>query len=182
MKRFYRCFLWKIIIFVIVMTFYEIRQHLLSGDSVCRRYRSLLSSASSKDAIASIISDSNGVEFMTARISTDISMDYDEVASTLKAHVNGRRVFQHDGYTSEIYCAYKGHIDTRSTILAVWGSQVDIHIPAHHAVEINCDSHSSCTITADEGTRVTCVYWGQKPAVTAESTGSVKFVDKSKHQ
>lgn len=151
----------------------------MSGNGVCRKYRGLLSSASSKSAIAEIISDSNGVEFLTQRISTDISMDYAEVASTLKAHTNGRRVFEHDGYTSEIYCGYKGNVEARSTLLAVWGSRLDIHVPAHHMVEIDCDSHSSCTITADEGARVVCVYWGEKPVVTAESTGSVKFINKA---
>ena len=163
------------------MTFSEIKQHLLSGDSVCQRYRGLAASASSKSALAEIISDSNGVEFLTQRISTDVEMDYADVARVLGSHVNGKRVFQHDGYTSEIYCGYSGEIEARSTLLAVWGSDVDIYVPAGTMLEIDCDSRSSCTIFLEEGAFASCVHWGAKPAVKEGSLGMIKFVDKSNH-
>lgn len=172
----------KIINFAIVMTFQEIRQFLLSGGNICQKYRDLVLSASSKSALAEIISDANGIEFLTSRISTDISMDYAEVASTLRAHVNGRRVFEHGGYTSEIYCGYKGKVTARSTILAVWGSDVTIRVPALKRVEINCDSHSTCRIFLEKGASAACVYWGKKPEVDPDSLGIIRCINKGNKQ
>lgn len=164
------------------MTFREILQHISSDESVCQKYRGRILSASSKVALAEILSDSNGVEFMTSRISTDISMNYTEVASTLRAHVNGRRVFEHDGYTSEIYCGYKGKATARSTIMAVWGSDITIRVPALKRIEIHCDSHSTCRIFLEKGASAACVYWGKKPEVDPNSLGIIRCIDKSENQ
>lgn len=163
----------------------EIRNYLLDSGAICGLYKDRVSSSGSKSALMDMISDANGIEFVTAHISTDVPVDYRDVLTYFSNHINGARVFEHSGadggrYTSEIYCGYAGTVTARSTMLALWGCDVTVVVPDGKMVEISCDAGTSCRIECKHGARVACVYWGEKPEC-AHSDGSVKFINKAEN-
>lgn len=160
----------------------ETRKYLLSKNLICDLYRSRVANAGSKSALMDVMSDANGIEFVTDRISRDVQLDYPSVRRYLGNHVNGNHIFEHteDGetYSSEIYCDYRGGVDARTTMLALWGCDVDVHVPENKLMEISCDRYSRCRIDCSRGARVICVYWGEKPQLVSLD-GSVKFINKN---
>lgn len=154
--------------------FREIIERLRTDGSVCGRYREVVLSASTKSALMQAVSTSQGVEFLTSRLSDDIHMDYASVAKELSSHINGERVFGCDGYTTEIYIGYAGDVLSRTSLLVLWGCNVHLAVPDSRAVTVFCDAATRLDIECGRGASVACVYYGTLPE--ASGYGNVKFV------
>lgn len=156
------------------LDFRKIVERLRTDGSVCGRYRGVVLSASTKSALMQAVSTSQGVEFITSRLSDDIHMDYASVAKELSAHINGERVFECDGYTTEIYIGYAGDVLSRTSLLALWGCHAHLTVPDNRAVTVFCDAASHLDIECGRNARVGCVYYGETPSGTGY--GNIHYV------
>lgn len=152
-------------------------QYLLINDRICALYLDRVKAAGSKSAMAEMVCDCNGGEFVCSEIAAGAELDYESAAQYFAAHFNGQRVFEyeneHGRYTSETYCGYAGKIGARTTLVTLLGCDVTVVVPDGAICNINCDSRSHCRIVCVGDARAICTYWGEKP----EWEGRVKFLE-----
>lgn len=152
---------------------------LLKDKAVCRKYGTMLANARGRSEVMSIASCGDGMQFMTERMSHDMSMDYEKLSIELSPHVNGNRIFTHgnnddDSYTSEMYIGYTGEVTSRTTLLALWGCDITVNIPEYRYVRLFCDRNTRIRLSCDKNAHAVCVYYGEIPDISGE--GYVKLI------
>ena len=121
-----------------------------------------------------MLTDVNGAEYMTMRVSTDIDADYADLERTLSRHINGNRIIEHEDYTSEMYINAKGvSLSALTTLLVLWGCDVAVTVPENARVLILCDRNTRLSVTAMTDSSVVCACWGKGPRVTGD--GKVRY-------
>ena len=157
----------------------EFIQHLLDADLICSLYKDRVAEAHSKSAIAEMVADANGGEFVCSMIAHGNELDYEDAEEYFKHHFNDRRIFEYaEGYTSQVYCNWsEDRILVKTAQVTLLGcTDVDVFVPSHSCAVINIDPNTTARISAAGGSRVACVYWGEPPVVEGAGARHVKLI------
>lgn len=92
------------------------------ANGMCEEYVDKWNEATSLHELVGMMSEAKGMPFIAKAFMDGWLPDMEYIKATLSDYINGAEVFQHDGYTGEIWCGVDdANIELRATVTLVAG-------------------------------------------------------------
>lgn len=127
------------------------RQH-----NICKEYSDRWDSCKSKKQLMDMALSASALDFLFNSIAKGWGISTDWLTSNLDMFLNGRYVADQNGYTSKMYCAYKGDIYADTTLIAIIDCEANIHIPSYAICEVYCVGKCRLNVTGAGQARFLC--------------------------
>ena len=125
-------------------------------EGICADFEERWKKCDSKKGLIDMALDVKGADYLCDAIAKGWGISPIEITNQFSQFINGVYKPRMKGYTSEMYCRYKGSILAETTLITVIESNMTINIPQYHICEIfatgNCEleitGKGQCTIVS----------------------------------
>lgn len=104
-------------------------------DGLCSEYATKWDNSGSKKHLIDLAFGVKGVDYICDAIAKGWGISPDYICENFSRYINGGYTYE-DGYSSKMYCRYKGDIVCEDTILALIDCDVTIELPEYHICQI----------------------------------------------
>ena len=144
----------------------KMKRHAVA-DGLCAQYTKRWDEASGLEDMVAMATDANGMDFMARSFAFGWGMSPDYTVATFGPYINGARVFQHEGYTGEIWCGVpRARIEQRATTtLVACCDEAEVTVKKYRVchllvsgagtVRIKCDGRAYIRVYGDAEVDVT---------------------------
>lgn len=146
---------------------------------LCNSYRDKWDSATSKEALMGIATDSKGMDMIADSISNGWGLSSSYIVKNFSDYINGKWQRNKDGYTSEMYVLYNNDITIRSTLTLLVDCECDVVVGKNVIAEIYLSGKSKVNISCEGHCYV--IRYGKDCSFTSYGNGVVheKYVENS---
>lgn len=172
-----------IILYICSMNFSDwLNNEILAGGFICAEYAERVRGAKSKKELFDICCDTNGLRFIPEMSSKGHPLSYGAIIKEFGSYINGRYVFRkedtdgHQGYSSAIYCQYRGGIVVDVNGICLLACNCSIYLNPYTFNYIVVDQSSDARIYTAEGSETMVIkYTGANVRVFGEHPETVKI-------
>lgn len=140
----------------------EIREY-ITKSTMCAEYKEKLLCAHSKREMFDIMSDINGLAYMSGMEGKGFTIPYEVMTAKFGGFINGKYVSERDGYTSKVYCCYcdTEPIEADTALIGIFGcGDVTVNVPDNAICRLYLDRNSRATVNVGEGAICICNFIG----------------------
>lgn len=106
------------------------------AEGICADFDERWKKSHTKKELIDMALDVKGADYLCDAIAKGWGIDSIELKKNFEQFINGVYKPRMKGYTSEMYCCYKGAILAETTLITVIDSNITINIPRYHICEI----------------------------------------------
>lgn len=139
---------------------------------ICEEFEERWKKSHTKKELVDMALDVKGADYLCDAIAKGWGIDSYEIKDKFSQFINGTYKPRMKGYTSEMYCCYKGAILAETTLITVIDSVMTINIPQYHICEIFATGKCKLEIIG-EG-QCTVVAYGEYDNVVIEADTKVR--------
>lgn len=93
--------------------------------------------------------DIQGIEFLSKAIGEGWGMDAKDIERLFGRYINGGLVADCGGYTSAVYCSFRGEVEACATVMCFINSHATLHVPAGRMCKLYVTGCSDVLVTGD---------------------------------
>lgn len=156
----------------------DLKQYLNNAKehNMCSEYVEKWRKCKSDKQIIDMALSAKAMDFICDSIAKGWGIDPDVINTRFAGFINGRYRSHQDGYTSEMYCQYKGDITVRTTALLIIDCEATITVPKERICEIYVCGNSIVNVIGDG--RCVVVKYGVDSKNISIDCNSYKVIDK----
>lgn len=161
-----------------ITTFEEWLNGIIQAGELCSDYENKVNKAVSNKRLMDIVLDANGVSYLCEMSNKGFKLPYEVITGRFNNFINGKYVSSHSmkgksGYTSEMFCQYKGQINARTTLLVLLGCECDVIVPDNKIVMIYADENTAFDVKCGKNSKAIVEYWSSDTKV---NTDQIKYI------
>lgn len=143
---------------------------------LCGKYEERIRNAKSRRQMMDIVLDANGISFLQEMMEKGHPIPYSVISEDFNAYINGRYVYNGDGYTGSVYFEQKDEITVTTTIASLLCCECAVKIPERHICRIYCDRMCDIKVVCPNGSKVKVYLFGGAVAEDACAGGDVEII------
>ena len=146
-------------------------------NNLCQEYTDIWDSCKNNKQVFDMAVGAKGVDYLCDTIAKGWGISPSVISERFRPFINGRYISKQNGYTSSMYCEYKGEFTASTEVLAIIKSDVVISIPKNMICEIYTVGVCKIKLTG-EGRCVVISYGDENDALVESSCSNMKRIYK----
>lgn len=142
---------------------------------LCDEYAERWNNCKSKKQIISMALSVKAMDYVCDSIAKGWGMDSYSIYKSFNRFINGRFVYDGDGYTSKMYCLFRNNIVADTTAMILIDCMCSIEIPENRICELYIAGETKLSINGKG--RCVCVCYGKEIAIDGDCP-NIKRIDK----
>lgn len=136
----------------------DLKQYRINAEKhdMCNEYHDMWDKCHSNKQIMDMSLGVKAVDFLCDSIAKGWGLSPDYIYDRFENFINGRYVSKQNGYTSKMYCRYKGEINADTTMLVLINSDADITLPKNGMCEIYCTGKCEIGVSGEGRAAFVC--------------------------
>lgn len=144
--------------------------------NLCDSYSQLWDSCHSNKQVIDMAFGVKGLDYICDSIAQGWGISPEYICERFQNFINGKYVSKQKGYTSKLYCKYKGDIVADTTTFALIDSDVNVNIPDYAICKIYCTG--KCNVNLNGGGNVILICYGNpENTVVTGTCGKIKRIN-----
>lgn len=124
--------------------------------NLCAEYAQKWDSCRSKKQLMDMALGAKGVDYICDFIAKGIGISPESISKDFKDFINGNYTADLGGYTSKMFCQYKGEIKATTTILTLVDCEACVGVPENHICEIYLTGKCNITMYGEGEASLVC--------------------------
>lgn len=149
-----------------------------TAEGFCDEYVTKWDNCGSKKELVDMAFSVKAVDYLCDAIAKGWGLSPDYIADKFKAYINGNYTLDTGGYTSQMYCKYKGDIICDVALLTLIDCDATIELPEFQISQIYSTGKTNIRLYG-KGEAIIVAY-GNPDDVTVENIGDVRYKRKQK--
>lgn len=145
---------------------------------ICAEYAQRWDMCLSKRQLMDMCLSVKAVDYLCDSIAKGWGISPVYLSADFNAFINGKYVSEQKGYTSKMYCRFKGDMDADTTLVVVIDSDVDINLPKYAVCEVYCTGNCNIRFHGDGKAKVICYGFHDNIKVKNDASCNIKRIDK----
>lgn len=148
------------------------------NENLCEEYTQIWDSCKSKKQTMDMCLGVKGMDYVCDAYAKGWGMDKEAFTTEFKNFINGKFVYDAEGYSSEMYCGFNGNVEIKTNCLMILDSDVVFTVQNGFSYQIFASGR--CNLTFKGNAKIYLFTYGEKGNIKISGDSDIRHKHKTK--